>query len=135
MSEKKETVEETVKNPRIVCIAFHVGTQDYKEPPTPDSEYVVDDSSFVPIAEAIKQLGNGSQAGTKADLMYDFPDGKDNGMEIPFSRSSQFKDIAELSTEINNQQDSINEKIETAKADKKMREEIQKDLAPTPSAE
>lgn len=123
----------SLKNPRIVCLSYHVGNLDYSEPPTPNTEYIVDDSTFVPIAEAIKQLGNGSSTAAKTDLLYDFPDGKDNGQEIPFSRSSQFKDIAELSTQINNQTDSIKSEIEKAKNEAEMMEKIKKDLAPTES--
>ena len=29
--------------------------------------------------------------------MYDFPDGKDNGIEMPINRTKDGKDIAELS--------------------------------------
>lgn len=120
----------SINNPRVVCLAFHTGNLDYSEPHTPDTEYIVDDSTFVPIAEAIKQLGNGSSTAAKTDLLYDFPDGKDNGQPIPFSRSSQFKDIAELSTEIKNQTDSIKSEVEKANKEAELMEQIKKDLAP-----
>lgn len=127
--ENKVEEETTVKNPRIVCLAFHTGNLDYKEPPTPDSEYIVDDSTFVPISEAIKQLGNGSSAAASTTLQYDFPDGKDDGREIPFSRSSGFKDIAELSEHINNEQNDIQNKINKAKEEAEFKKSLNETLA------
>lgn len=120
---------------RVSSFAYHVGDNEYKLPVTPDSEYVIDDSSFVPIKEAIKQLGNGYGEGNHIEQMYDFPDGKDTGVQIPFSRSSQFKDIAELSTEINNQQDSVNNVLNEAKKEQEFRDKISKDLGSTPPTE
>lgn len=120
---------------RISSFAYHVGNQEYKLHVTPDSEYVVDDSSFVPIKEAIKQLGNGYGEGNHIEQMYDFPDGKDTGAQIPFSRSSQFKDIAELSTEINNSQTEIQNKINEAKKEQEFRDKISNDLGSTSPAE
>lgn len=71
----------------------------YKMPETPKTAYIVDDSSFVPISEALKQLQNVQPLNeSKLDSFYDFPDGKDNGMSIPISRSPRnFSDIAEIS--------------------------------------
>lgn len=134
---KDKSVEKktTIKNPRIVCLAFHTGNLDYKEPPTPNSEYVVDDSTFVPIAEAIKQLGNGAGAAASTSLQYDFPDGKDDGREIPFSRSSGFKDIAELSEHINNEQNDIKDKISKAQEEAEFRKSLDDTLAPSPENE
>lgn len=120
---------------RVSSYAYHVGNQEYKLPETPDSEYVIDDSSFVPIKEAIKQLGKGYGEGNHIEQMYDFPDGKDTGAQIPFSRSSQFKDIAELSTEINNSQTEIQNKLDEAKKEQEFRDKISKDLGSTTPAE
>lgn len=120
---------------RVSSFAYHTGDQEYKLPVTPDSEYVVDDSSFIPIKEAIKQLGNGYGEGNHIEQMYDFSDGKDTGAQIPFSRSSQFKDIAELSTEINNSQTDIKNKFDEAKKEQEFRDKINKDLGSTPPAE
>ena len=41
---------------RISPFNHDIGDMEYKLPVTPDSEYIVDDSSFVPMKEAIKQL-------------------------------------------------------------------------------
>ena len=37
---------------RISPFNHDIGDMEYKLPVTPDSEYIVDDSSFVPIAES-----------------------------------------------------------------------------------
>lgn len=74
----------------------HIGKQEYKLPVTPDSEYVIDDSCFVPMSEAVKQLGlNPNYTGSNNKTMYDFPDGKDSGIEIPINRTKNGKDIAD----------------------------------------
>ena len=84
-------------------------------PFTPDSEYVVDDSSFIPISEAIKQLkGNNVSAG-EIEQTYDFPNGVDNGMSIPAHRRTDCKDIAEISTAIMQQTEELTAKIEKTK--------------------
>lgn len=121
---------------RVSSFAYHVGKEEYKLPETPDSPYVVDDANFVPMAEAIKQLTAGNSGMSKEQLQYDFPDGKDNGKAIPFSRSAQFKDIAELSTEINNSQTDIQNKLDEAKRLNEFQEKVKADLqpsTPTPS--
>ena len=41
----------------------HIGDGEYILPVTPDSPYVVDDSNFIPISEAVKQLGTAQQTG------------------------------------------------------------------------
>lgn len=120
---------------RVSSFAYHTGNQEYKIPETPDSEYVIDDSSFVPLKEAIKQLGNGYGEGNHIEQMYDFPDGKDTGAQIPFSRSSEFKDIAELSNEIMNQTDNVNNALNEAKKEQEFRDKISKELGSTPPAE
>lgn len=118
---------------RISSFAYHVGDKPYQQPVTPDSEYVVDDSNFVPISEAVRQLVNGYGAGNRAEQLYDFPDGKDNGQPVPFSRSSQFKDIAELSTEVATQQEQINSALQEAQNLEKLKNETKEQLAPTPT--
>lgn len=81
-------------------------------PETPSGKYVIDDSNFIPMAEAIKQLNriNDPTSGQLAQV-YDFPNGKDNGKQIPLSRRHDIKDIAEISAEITNEVKDINSKI------------------------
>lgn len=44
-------------------------------------EYIVDDSSFIPMSEAVKALGSGNFGG-RSDLFYDFKNGRDDGRRI-----------------------------------------------------
>lgn len=104
----------------------HIGSGEYELPVTPDSEYIVDDSCFVPLSEAVKQLGlNPNFVGTDNKTMYDFPDGKDLGTKIPINRTKDGKDIAELSTEIANKQDEIANAIQKEKDFQNYQKEVQ----------
>lgn len=46
-----------------------------------DVEYIVDDSTFIPMSEAVKALGSGNFGG-RSDLFYDFSNGRDDGRRI-----------------------------------------------------
>lgn len=69
------------------------------EPPVKDyGDYVVDDSSFVPMSEAVKRVTAGSLTPDQVKSMFDFKDGVDTGVKIPVDRSHRFSgDIAEVS--------------------------------------
>lgn len=87
---------------------------EYELPPTPIDKYCVDDSGFVPISEALKQLDNVMPANAEqlADY-YDFANGKDSGIEIPLGRNPrESSDIAEISTAITNKVKTL---VDTAK--------------------
>lgn len=88
---------------------------DYELPKTPSSNYVVDDSNFVPMAEAVKQLGVNNTGAEDLISCYDFPDGNDNGMTVPLSRTKNGKDIAEISSSIMDQVDQTTEHIRKEK--------------------
>lgn len=91
---------------------------DYSIPDEPVGDYIVDKSHFVPNAEAIKNLtGNG--AGATSDLgMYDFPDGRDTGAKVPYTRQHGYTgDIAELSSNVFEQSDVYQNDISTLKAE------------------
>ena len=62
--------------------------------------YVVDDSNFVPMSEAVRQLYGGGLSQDIVNQYYDFPTGKDSGEEVPFSRTKECNDIAVLSSKI-----------------------------------
>lgn len=74
----------------------------YELPKTPETSFIVDDSSFVPLSEALKQLDNVAPLSSEQEAkFYDFADGSDNGMSIPINRSPRdYSDIAEISTAI-----------------------------------
>lgn len=109
---------------RINTINFEENPEviDYELPHTVSGPYVVDDSCFVPMSEAIKQL-SANQSGADSDnLMYDFKDGKDTGIEVPLSRRKDVKDIAEVSSAI---MDHIDETSEKIKKDAKRLKDVQ----------
>lgn len=81
-----------------------------KLPVTPSSPYVVDDSCFIPMSEAVRQLEVSSSSDNTVEN-YDFPDGKDDGRSIPISRRKNVKDIAEVSSEIMSDINNLSEKI------------------------
>lgn len=61
-------------------------------------KYVVDDSSFIPMAEQVKQVAKMQPTGNDTiKLIYDFEDGYDKGGKVPFTRTREGKGLAELS--------------------------------------
>lgn len=59
--------------------------------------YVVDDSAFVPLKEAVKNVRSGAISPEVAKTLYDFPNGKDDGSKVPVDRTHNFTgDIAEV---------------------------------------
>lgn len=88
---------------------------DYIIPDYDYGDYIVDKSHFVPNAEAVKNLtGNGAVATTDSG-MYDFPDGKDTGAKVPYTRQHGYTgDIAELSTAVNVQSATHADNLDTA---------------------
>lgn len=88
-----------MKIKRLFTINTLLGAKEevYTMPVTKKTPYIVDDSHFTPMAEAIKQL-SGSRPLTDEEVKacYDFKDGKDNGMKIGVTRQNNFCDISEL---------------------------------------
>lgn len=92
---------------------------DYSLPKKEWDESIVDKSHFIPIAEALKNL-EGNSASMHADLTrFDFPDGKDNGMELPPSRrpGADLAEVQEFVEKIDRSaQNKLNEALEKQKA-------------------
>lgn len=101
---------------------------DYELPKTPKSEYVVDDSCFIPMSEAIKQLSVNNGNGTTDGLMYDFENGRDDGRPIPISRCKDVKDIAEISSAIMDDVNKVTESIESERKAIKKRAEFEANI-------
>lgn len=98
---------------------------EYSLPKTPDSPYIVDDSNFIPIKEAIKQLNRiADPSATEVEQCYDFPNGIDNGKKIPITRTHNYGDIAELAVEVNQQTDKMREAIMEGKKELAYKQEI-----------
>lgn len=97
--------------------------EDYEEPKVKYGPYVVDDSNFVPIIEAIKQLSNQGLTELETKSYYDFVDGHDTGIKIPINRTHDGKDIAEISQNIMEQVNDIADK--KISAEQKLKENIE----------
>lgn len=65
-------------------------------------EYIVDDSNFVPMSEAVKHVTGGALSDSEVKAMYDFPNGEiTKGFRVPLDRRRGFTgDIAEVSKAI-----------------------------------
>ena len=71
----------------------------FAEPKQIVGSYVVDDSSYVPLREAVKNVNAGAISPQVAKTMYDFPDGRDDGSKVPVDRTHNFHgDIAEVAS-------------------------------------
>lgn len=93
-------------------------------------KYVVDDSKFIPMSEMVKraaaQRSNGNDVKDNMNY-YDFPTGKDNGMDIPRSRTE--KDLAELSVTIRKEGQKLQKKQEAAAAEAAKKQMIAEKMA------
>jgi hypothetical protein len=84
---------------------------DYNEPTTEYDDSLTDKTHFIPTQEAVKRLANQPpMSSDQINQSYDFPDGKDNGVTIPTGRKLG-RDLAEISTEINNQNALIKDQL------------------------
>lgn len=92
-------------------------------------EFIVDDSAFCPMSEAIKQLSrvNDPTLGQLSEV-YDFPDGKDTGKQLPITRVRNFGDLAEYSQEIREQSKNMNNEILKGQLEAAERESFNKEL-------
>ena len=100
---------------------------DYEIPKKEFDDSLTDKSHFIPMSESVKRIkGMAPISGDTIKQMYDFPNGRDNGSQLPVGRKIGH-DIAELSTAI--RQDSEYAKKELAKGakNKKIADEV--DLA------
>lgn len=101
---------------------------DFEEKFDYDAPYVVDDSNFVPMSEAVRQLGSGAVDNSIVDQYYDFPTGKDTGESVPFSRTKECNDIAVLSSKISEDTAELADKISKNKAENAKREAFEAEL-------
>ena len=118
-----------MKRFNTINVEGNLSVVDYELPKTPSSEYVVDDSNFVPISEAVKQLGANNTGADDLIACYDFPDGNDNGMSVPISRTKNGKDIAEISSHIMAQIDETTEHIQKEKGYQNRKKAFEKSIS------
>lgn len=97
---------------------FSCDIVDVEQPEKDYGDYVVDDSSFVPMSEAVKRVTAGALSADQLKSMYDFSDGKDTGVKIPVDRSHRFSgDIAEVSELAHQAADDVKASLSKAKDD------------------
>lgn len=71
---------------------------------------IADMSSFIPNSELMRKA---TREGAMGEGLYDFPNGKDNGMKVPVARIKG-ADIAEISEAIREEQGEVKTKISEA---------------------
>ena len=106
-----------------ICLDKTIKIVEYNEPKIKSGPYVVDDSNFVPISEAIKQLSNQGLSDIETKSYYDFVDGRDTGIKVPINRTHDGKDIADISSNIMEQVNDIADK--KLKAEDKINQQIE----------
>lgn len=76
---------------------------------------IVDDTNFIPMSEAVKQLSKtGNLSKGVIEGFYDFPDGVDNGLKVDVARMRP--EIVELSTEARKKAEKLKKDLKTAQA-------------------
>lgn len=114
---------------RFITINVLNGSSLYDDfvPVSQGGDYIVDDSHFVPMAEAVKNLKDSAVA--TSDVIaksYDFVDGKDTGIKVPVDRLHDVKDIAELSVAVRNRSKDLNKSLEQESYNSKIQSIINK---------
>lgn len=105
-----------IKRLSTINLTSKVSILEYDLPKTLDSPYIVDDSGFVPMSEAIKSLSRiGSTTEADVNASYDFPNGVDTGIKVPIQRMHGVSDITEVSSAIMEQVEDITNKMEKGK--------------------
>lgn len=95
----------------------------YKSPTFTES--ITDKSFFIPTSQQLQGLQRNTM--TQEDLQhYDFKDGKDTGKPVPITRK-QGIDLAEISTAIHNEQETIKETINKAIKTEKLKQQLKQE--------
>ena len=100
---------------RFKCISVFGSTFDseYTVPVCPVGERIVDDSKFIPMSEAVKQLSKMPPLSSGViEGYYDFPDGRDDGRKVNVARMRP--EIIELSVDIRKQNEQLKKDLKKA---------------------
>lgn len=125
MAKKEETTIKTLFERRTGAGHSESEKIYYTIPHAIKTEEVVDMDAFIPINEALKKLnGKRELTGDEVKQYYDFASGADSREEIPFNRSADCKDIAELSEHIQNTQTDIKNEIAEKQKEAQWKAEI-----------
>lgn len=86
---------------------------EYIVPECPVGTRIVDDSKFIPMSEAVKQLSKiPPMASGVIEGYYDFPDGRDDGRKVNVARMRP--EIVELSVDIRKKQEQLKKDLKKA---------------------
>lgn len=104
-------------------------------------DYIVDDSAFVPMSEAVKRVTGGALSQQDIKTMYDFPTGKvATAFKLPVDRTHAYTgDIAEVSKAVREAAKGAQEELEEAKRQFDFEQRLnainnpQKESTPAPS--
>ena len=94
------------KESRLVCCS-NLAVHEY-------GAYVVDDSGFTPMSEAVKRVTGGTLSQAEVQAMYDVPNGRvTKGFRVPLDRRANFHgDIAEVSKAARNAREEAGEALQ-----------------------
>lgn len=110
--------------------------------PVYSDDYIIDRSHFCPVSEALASQKLSPFSPADSALLFDFPDGRDNGMRLPAVRLHNVKDLAEFSVALRSETETARQtyKSELLKAqDKEFYDSLKKSsqtvsTSPAPSA-
>lgn len=113
---------------RFITVNVLSGSSLYDDfvPVSQGGDYIVDDSHFVPMSEAVKQLGSSVATSDVISKSYDFVDGRDTGIKVPVDRLHDVKDLAELSVAVRNRSKDLSESLEQESYNSKLKSIINK---------
>lgn len=75
--------------------------------PVYSEDYIIDRSHFCPVSEALASQKLSPFSGAVASVLFDFPDGRDNGMRLPAVRLHNVKDLAEVSVALRSETETV----------------------------
>lgn len=104
---------------------------DYEIPKKEFEDSITDKSHFIPMSESVKRIKNMAPiSGDTIKIMYDFPNGRDNGAPLPIGRKIGH-DIAELSTAIRQDSEYAKKELIKGAKNKKIADEVDRAMTET----
>lgn len=91
--------------------------------------------AYIPTAKLVDQMFRTGQMVTASKAVYDFPDGKDTGLDVPLDRTKDFE-LPEFSQELNKVETNLNRHRENlSNLSKESKEEKEKSSNPSKEKE
>lgn len=125
-----------VKRLTTVSLVDKSVSTDYVLPVYKTGNYVVDDSGFQPMSEAVKQLSRTAPLSSdQIAAAYDFPDGRDTGMKVPVERMPRTSDIVEIVSGMQQEAAEVSAKIARINERVVNQKQVDAALKTTPSSQ